>query len=235
MPKRQIFGSIVILIILSFICMYIYDNYKVEVENTLVVSYSNNCESGLKTYYKDKNDNIYYLYCLDDITVDFVDHDISLDRALATKQITIDEVISSYMKNINITEYPSKGMIYNNEDMSVLKCQLNNNDYYFGPSSMNIERGFCEDKPYIDTFIRYYTVIEVYNNMNEEYTYLTISEFNSEITKNIVIEKELGNDLIAGYTYEFEFGFLNNNIDYDLDQVFDKNNLLSISNGKLLD
>ena len=33
MPKKQIFGSIIILIVLSLICMFIYDEFKDEKNN----------------------------------------------------------------------------------------------------------------------------------------------------------------------------------------------------------
>ena len=88
MPKKQIIGSIIIIIILSFICMYIYDNYKIEAKTTLVVD-SETDEKGIKEYYSDKNAN-YYLYNIGGVEIDFTDRDLELNRALEAKQTTME-------------------------------------------------------------------------------------------------------------------------------------------------
>ena len=85
MPKKQIFGSIIVLVLLSLVCMYIYDNYKVVNKTKLIIDKKDNCIGNLDLYYTDSNGNNYYLYCLDDITVDYGDRKLDLNKALNRK------------------------------------------------------------------------------------------------------------------------------------------------------
>ena len=109
MPKKQIFGSIIILIVLSLICMFIYDEFKDEKNNHQKKLIVEKGGSKLSLYYTDKNHH-YYVYGLRKIIVDYGDHDLELDKALEAKQITIDEVIH-LIGNDNKLSYGDGGSI----------------------------------------------------------------------------------------------------------------------------
>ena len=53
MPKKQIFGSIIILIVLSLICMFIYDEFKDEKNNHQKKLIVEKGGSKLSLYYTD--------------------------------------------------------------------------------------------------------------------------------------------------------------------------------------
>lgn len=231
MSKKQIVGSIFILIILSFICMFIYDNFKDakgERQTKLVVEGNN---SGLTLYYTDSSKSNYYLYDLDKIIVDYGDHSLELDKALEAKQITVNEIIS-LIGSDNIIHYKDGGStkIYN-QDVSLLQCQTidGNEDYYFGPSNMQYAEGFCREVPYICSFIRTYLILDISDSNDKKYSYLTLKEFQSEEVTTIKVEKELVSDIEEDQYYEFQFGSLTENDKTDIKSLFDSHLLLSIS------
>lgn len=231
MPKRQIIGSILILIILSFICMFIYDEFKdrkEERQTKLVVEGKN---SGLTLYYQDSNKKNYYLYDFSQVTVDYGDHSLDLNKALEAKQITVNEIIS-LIGTDNIIHYKDGGStkIYN-QNLSLLQCQTidGNEDYYFGPSNMQYAEGFCREVPYICSFIRTYLVLDISDSNDKKYSYLTLKEFQSEEVTTIKVEKELVFDIEEDQYYEFQFGSLTENDKTDIKNLFDSHLLLSIS------
>jgi len=232
MPKKQIFGSIIIIVLLSFICMYIYDNYKVEKETKLVIDKKNNCIGNLDLYYTDSKGNNYYLYCLDKIIVDYGDRILDLDKALDRKQITMDFVYEQVKKNGSVDSYlDSESLKYSNNDFSLLMCKTSfgNNDYYFGPSNMQYMEGFCKDDPYTCSFVRTYLVLDMSESNDNEFTYLTLREFQDEEVVTIKVIKELIPEIIEDNYYEFMFGSLGKSKETDIKTIFESNLLLSIT------
>lgn len=231
MPKKQIVGSIFILIILSFICMFIYDEFKDKKEERQTRLIVEKKDSELTLYYTDFSKNNYYLYGLNKITVDYGDHSLELNKALEAKQITVNEIIELIGKE-NEADYPDGGSIkFHNKDISLLQCQTleGNQDYYFGPSNMPYAEGFCKEVPYICSFVRTYLVLDISDSNNEEYIYLTLREFQGEEVATIRVEKKLIQDIQEDQYYEFQFGSLKVSDKTDIKSLFESHVLLSIS------
>jgi len=223
MPKKQIIGSIIIIIILSFICMYIYDNYKVEATTTLVVDSSTD-EKGIKEYYSDKNAN-YYLYNIGGVEIDFTDRDLELDRALEAKQTTMEEVLGMLTKKVSMNNVN----LYQNDDLSILECKLDNNkyNYLFGGPSMEYKEGMCAKDPYICSFNKMYYVIYIGDNKTNDNMFLTIKDDSD--TATIQVSKDIAKKLEENKYYTFTFGSTNEEIDDDIKNVFDNNIILKIN------
>ena len=117
MPKKQIIGNIIMIIILSLICMYIYDNYHVEKETNLIVETGNNNKTVVNYLNTKKND--YYLYNIDNIIVDYPDRTLELNRALEMKQITMKEVLEYLEEKVNMND--GNTILYQNADFSLLQ------------------------------------------------------------------------------------------------------------------
>lgn len=224
MPKRQMVGSIIILAILSFICMYIYDNYRVEKKTTLIVETGNNNKTIVNYLNTKKSD--YYLYNIDNIVVNYPDRKLDLSKALELQQITIDEVLT-YLEETSPND--GKTVLYRNDDFSVLKCTLDNGNvnYIFGHKSMAYKESFCAEKPYLCTFTKSYLVLDI-SEGKENYDYLTLKNDASEEVATIQIDRNLITDLNVGNIYEFNFASFNDVVDGDIKSIFDNNQILDI-------
>ncbi len=222
MPKKQIIGSIIIIIILSFICMYIYDNYKIEATTTLVVD-SEIEEKGIKEYYSDKNAN-YYLYNIGGVEIDFTDRDLELNRALEAKQTTMEDVLGMLTKKVTMDNVN----LYQNDDLSILQCKLDNGkyNYLFGGPSMEYKEGMCAKEPYICSFDKMYYVIYIGDNKTNDNMFLTIKD--DDDTATIQVSKDIANKLSENKYYSFTFGSTNEEIDDNIKSVFDNNIILDI-------
>lgn len=232
MPKRQIFGSLIILVVLSFICMMIYDEFKDvknERETKLIVEKGN---SGLKLYYIDSTNRNYYLYGLDKITVDYGDRKLELNKALEARQITIAEIVS-LIGNKNELPYWDGGSVkINNDNLALLQCHTpsGNLDYYFGPSDMEYKPGFCEDEPYICLFTKTYLVLDVSDSNDDNYIYLTLKMFQGEEVVTVKVKKNLiGNSILEDQYYEFQFASKGNSSNENIEAIFDSHELISIT------
>ena len=222
MPKKQIIGSIIIIIILSFICMYIYDNYKIETKTTIKVV-ENNENKEIKDYYSDKIGN-YYLYNIDSIEVDFTDRDLDLDRALEAKQITMEEVLNLLTKKFET----KNAKLYQKDNVSILQCELENGkyNYIFGGESMEYREGMCDKTPYLCTFDKTYYVIDISESKTNKDMYLTIrSDIDTE-TSTIKVKENVAANLEAKKYYKFTFGSRKENVDSEIKDVFDNNIIL---------
>lgn len=229
MPKKQIFGSIIILIVLSLICMFIYDEFKDEKNNHQKKLIVEKGGSKLSLYYTDKNHH-YYVYGLRKIMVDYGDHDLELDKALEAKQITIDEVIH-LIGNDNKLSYGDGGSIkINNQDISLLQCHTTNGnrDYYFGPSNMVKKEGFCQEEAYICTFTKTYLVRDITESNDSKYIYLTLRAFQDEEVFTVKVKKSLNSEIEEGKSYEFTFASIGNSKKEDIESIFTNHKLLSI-------
>lgn len=231
MPKKQILGSIIVLVLLSFVCMYIYEHYKVVNETKLVINEKENCIGNLDLYYTDKEGNNYYLYCLDSVIVDYGDRTLDLNKALDRKQIDMDFVYEQVKEDSKINSYDDGGSLrYSNSNFSLLSCKTTsgNNDYYFGPSDMEYREGFCEDKPYTCSFTRTYLVLDTSDSNDEKYIYLTLREYQEEEVVTVKVEKELISSIIEDTYYEFKFGSTGKSDKTDIKTIFESNLLLEI-------
>ena len=230
MTKKQMLGSIIILVILSFICMFIYDQFKDEQKERKTQLLVEQGDKELTLYYTDLENRNYYLYGLNEIIVDYGDHTLELNKALEAKQISMNEVIS-LIGNENEQSYWDGGSIkINNEDLSLLQCHTldGNQDYYFGPSDMEYKSGFCEADPYICSFIRTYLVLDISDSNDEQYVYLTLRAFQDEEVVTVKVEKNLTNEIVEDYYYEFQFAYLGKEDKEDIQSIFENNRLLTI-------
>ena len=232
MSRKQILKSIIVLILLSFICIYIYNNYKIENVTKLVINENEECIGNLELYYTDTDGNNYYLYCLDGIIVDYGDRKLELNKALDRKQITMDFVYEEVKKNGRVNSYWDGGSIkYSNDNFSLLKCQTiaGNNDYYFGPSDMEKREGFCQDLPYTCSFTRTYLILDTSISNDENYIYLTLREFQAEEVVTIKIEKAIVPEIIEDSYYAFKFASTGKSDKTDIKTLFESNRLLEIT------
>lgn len=230
MPKKQIFGSIIILVILSFICMFIYDEFKEEKKNRETKLIVEKGDKKLSLYYTDTTGKNYYLYGLNNITVDYGDHVLELNRALEAKQITMDEVIELVGKE-NEVSYLDGGITkINNQDLALLQCKTieGNQDYYFGPSDMENREGFCKEEPYICSFTKTYLVLDVIDSNDDKYVYLTLRMFQDEEVVTVKVDKNLAVDMVEDQSYEFQFTSIGDNQQEDIQSIFKNHKLISI-------
>lgn len=231
MSKRQIFGTIIILIILSFICMFIYDEFKDEQKERKTELIVEKGDNKLTLYYTDSDGKNYYLYGLDKIIVDYGDHDLELDKALEAKQISMESVIE-LIGNKNQQSYWDGGSIkINNNDLSLLQCHTTNGneDYYFGPSDMEKQEGFCEDEPYICSFIKTYLVLDVSDSNDEKYVYLTLKQYQGEEVVTVKVERSLIDEMIEDQFYEFQFTSVGASEEESIEDIFKNHELVSIT------
>jgi len=232
MPKKQIFGSIIILILLCFICMYIYDNFSVVNVTKLVIDKSDNCIGNLDLYYTDSDGNDYYLYCLDSLVVDYGDRTLELNKALERKQIEMDFIFEEVKKEGSVITYKDGGSLkYSNNDFTLLSCQTvdGNNDYYFGPRDMEYREGFCREVPYTCSFTRTYLVLDMSDSNDYDYVYLTLREFQEEEVVTVKVKRSLASVIVEDNNYEFTFASTGKSSSIDIKTLFESNTLLSIN------
>lgn len=234
MGKKQILGSVLILCLLCFVCKFIYTEFKVEdseKQTKLVITKTDNNSVKFDLYYSDDDVN-YYIYNLDKIIVDYGDRKLDLNRALETKQITMDFILKYVKDNGRVDGYWDGGTIkYTNDDFTVIKCKTieGNNDYYFGPSDMKYKEGFCIEEPYICLFSKSYLVLDISESNDENYSYLTLREFQGEDVVTVKVKKEFTTDMIEENYYTFSFNNLGKSFDEDIKSVFDNHHLFSVN------
>lgn len=231
MTRRQIIGTIFILVILSFICMFIYDEFKDEQKERRTELIVEKGDNKLTLYYTDSKDRNYYLYGLDKITVDYGDHDLELNKALEAKQFDMKSVIE-LIGSKNQESYWDGGSIkINNQDISLLQCHTTdgNEDYYFGPSDMEKKEGFCKDEPYICSFTKTYLVLDVSESNDENFVYLTLKMFQGEEVVTVKVEKNLISEMIEDQFYEFQFTSVEVTDSETIEDIFKNHKLVSIT------
>ena len=227
MPKKQILGMVIIIVILSFICMYIYDNFKVEVKTTIIADYTDSNE--LIDYYKDRNNNNYYLLGLDSIIIDYTDRTLELSRALDTKQIDMDFIFENLTKKYSLED--EKINFYQNSNFSLLECIKadNTKNYIFGQNVMNYNEGLCEDEPYICSFYKKYYVIDVTDSNNNKFKYLTLRDLTNNEVDTVKISVDYLDEMLIGETYVFKFASINSVIDSNIKDIFNNNTVLDMT------
>ena len=226
MPKKQILGMGIIIVILSFICMYMYDNFKVEVNTTVEVNYSDKEE--LVEYYQDRDNNSYYLLGLDSIIIDYTDRKLDLDRALNTKQIDMEFIFENLKEKYSINN--DKVKFYQNNDFSLLECTKDDGtkNYIFGKDVMNYKEGLCKNKPYLCSFTKKYYILDITDSNDLKFRYITLrSTTNGEVDTIKMNSNDLDNIFIGQY-YNFEFASTNDTVDGSIKEIFNNNSIIDI-------
>lgn len=235
--KRKVIECILAVILLSFACICIYNRFEDRKDNIItkiVSSVSNDCEKGLSKYYTDSDDNNYYLYCLDELDVDFGNRTLELNKALDLKQIDMEFVLGEVKK---VETYRDGGSIlYKNDSFAVLQCNTvdGNHDYYFGPSDMKYEEGFCKRGAYLCSFTKTYLLLDVSPSNDSNFVYLTLKETKED---DVVTKKVNNNGLVnleEDRYYEFKFGSFGTNTSNNISDVFDNNVLLNVNQTNLI-
>ena len=225
MPKKQIFEGIVIIIILSFICMYIYDNYKVEKKISIIINESEKCAKTLKKYYTDKYNNNYFLYCLDNIIIDYSDRTLEFDKALEAKQIKNDYLINNASKNNE--KSTDKYNYYESDNYSIIECKMkDNNNYIIGNTSLNYSEGMCDENPYTYTFIKEYYVMDITTSKTND-IYLTLKDEQLQEVSTIKLDSKYIATFKQGSYYNFKFASASDDVD-NIEKNFKENILLNI-------
>ena len=226
MPKKQIIGVILQIVVLSLLCVYIYDNFKVEKKTTLVVEKGQNYNTIV--HYLDNKKADYYTYNIDNIVVDFPDRDLDLNRALDLNQITMKEVLEFLTEKVELNE--GKVKLYQNEDFSLLECKFDNKtNYIFGDTTMVYKESFCAPEPYLCSYTKTYTVIDINNGKDNKSTYVTLKNDLSEEVSTMELANNLTSNLEINKGYKFTFASTNNKVDVDIKSVFANNELISIT------
>lgn len=231
MPKKQIFGSIIILVVLCFVCMFIYDEFKDRKDDRKILLLTDTGKSQLILYYNDNENNNYYLYGLNEVVVDYGDRTLELDKALEARQISINDIYSIIGEDHKISYDDGGSVKINNDKISFLQCNTldGNKDYYFGPSNMEYREGFCKNSPYVCSFTKTYLILDICNSNNENYVYLTLRMFQDEEIVTVRVDKSLINNILEDNYYEFEFASLGSSDLNDIKSVFENHKLISIN------
>ena len=226
MPKKQIFGSIILIVILSFVCMYIYDNFKVEKETKLIIEQGNNNNTIINYSSTKKAD--YYLYNIDSIIVDFSDRKLELNKALEMKQISIDDVLEFVSEKANFND--GNTILYQNDNLSVLECRFEDKtNYIFSNHTFSYRDSYCNEITYQCAFTKTYYVLDINNTKSKDDVYLTLKNNATGEVATIEIEKEKIKDLEANKYYAFKFASTNDRIDKDIRSIFEGNRILEIT------
>ncbi|MGE5455632.1 MAG: hypothetical protein ACM3O4_00805 [Ignavibacteriales bacterium] len=108
-----------------------------------------------KLYYTDNEGRDYYLWCLDEVEINFADGPMTLSKALKNKEIILPHIINflTYYNGWHDGGTSIYKDIKNEKakyGFSILICKNKtgkngqNNDIYIGPSFMSYEEGFCK-------------------------------------------------------------------------------------------
>lgn len=224
MPKKQILGSILIIVLLCFVCKYIYDNYKVEPTTSLVIKETTDCKDSIKEYYTNEKENFtIYVDCIDDVVVDFTDRTLELNKAYEARQIDIS-TIKKLLKKKHIIK--DKVNYYQGENISMLECIFDNKTNYIFGKDLEYTEGICDERPYLTKFEKTYYVLDVSKSKTKDITYLTIKDETLDEVTTISINNDF--ELVEDNTYIFTFGKYNNNATNDIKTTFAENVLLDV-------
>lgn len=222
MPKKQMLGSIIIVIILAFICKYIYDNYRVEPTTSLIIKEETNCKDNIKEYYV--TDKItFYLDCIDDVVVDFTDRTLELNKAYEARQIDIDTIKKMLKKKYTLND--KKVNYYENENIGMLECIFDDKVNYIFGKNIEYSEGVCNERPYLTKFTKDYLVLDVSKSKTKDFTYVTLKDDTLDEVTTISLDNKY--ILKEDTTYKFTFGRYNTNNENDIKSIFTNNILLS--------
>jgi len=218
MPKKQMLGSILIIVVLCFVCKYIYDNYKVEPKTSLIIKEEAECKDSIKEYYT--TDKItFYLDCIDDVVVDFTDRTLELNKAYEARQIDIDTIKKLLKKKYTLND--KKVNYYENESIGMIECVLDDKTNYIFGKDIEYSEGLCNSRPYLTKFTKEYLVLDVSKSKTKDLTYVTLEDEElDEVTTISLDDKYL---LKEDTTYKFIFGKYNNKTENDIKSIFTNN------------
>ena len=224
MPKKKLIKSTLIIIALSLICMYIYDNYKVEVTTSFIIKEKESCKDNLKKYIK-IGKNTFYLYCLEDVVVDYTDRTLELNKALEAKQMDVDTIKELSEKKYSLNN--EKINFYQNKNISMLECIHNDGNTYIIGKNFEYTEGMCNSKPYLSKYEKDYYILDISPSKTENFMYVTLRDLETEKVDTITMDNtyELKEDCV----YTFTFGKYNNKIITDIKNEFSENVLLDIT------
>lgn len=230
MPKKQIFGSIIMLIILSFICMFIYDEFKDRKDDRKISLLTDTGKNQLVLYYSDNENNNYYLYGLKSITVDYGDRTLELNKALEARQISISDIYNIIGEDNKISYDDGGSVKISNGKISFLQCNTldGNKDYYFGPSNMEYREGFCNNSPYICLFTKTYLILDISNSNDSKYVYVTVRNSQDEEVVTAKTDEYILKDVSEDEYYEFTFASTGKSISDKNKAIFENNKLISV-------
>ena len=223
MPKKQIFGTILILVILSFICIYIYNNYKVESTTKLIANNNNECKNELVEYYKTDKET-YYLYCLNDVVVDYTDRTLELNKAMAARQMDKENLLKLVSKKYTLND--GKINYYQNDELGILECIFDDKINYIIGTSIEYKEGMCDEFPYLSMFTKNYIVLDVSKSKSNYMTYLTLKDNELDEVSTISINSEY--DFVEDTEYAFKFGKYKDIIGNSIKDIFEENILLGV-------
>lgn len=224
MPKKQIVGTILILIALSFICIYIYKNYKVESTTKLLANKNGECKNELVEYYKTDKET-YYLYCLNDVIVDYTDRTLELNKAMAARQMDKENLLKLVSKKYSLSD--GKINYYQSDEIGILECIFDGKTNYIIGNNIEYKEGMCNDFPYLSIFKKTYTVLDVSNSKTQDMLYLTLKDILTDEVATISIDNEYV--FIEDTDYEFEFGKYKDVVGTSIKETFDENVLLNVN------
>ena len=195
-------------------------------------------------YYEGENQKI-YLYCLDGITLNDGQKDVSLKDYIDSEGKDIEKALSLFVNHdklwddsINALEdggtviYKDSGLTgVTNHGLTMIKCASLNGgkDIYFGPYNMKYQNSYCdptvEDKLY---FVKTYTVLYKLESNDQQFVYLTLQQFQNDNLDTVKVPKERAKGIKAGNNYEFTFQYKDKYIDdNNIKSVFTNANVVS--------
>lgn len=186
------------------------------------------CSNKPELLLNDHNINI-YTYCLDNMEVSVDNTRVKLDEYIVNNVDWFEHIISKLDNVNNLGDGGTK--IYKGSNITVIKCNtLNGNkDVYIGNRDLEFKENFCKDNNY--TFVRTYTVKDIEEYTEQQYTSdgiqvsysnsfkVTLSQFQKEEV-SVIINNLWDIRLEKDKIYEFEFklydsaGEINDSIDY---------------------
>lgn len=230
---------------IKFLGMTIYKNIKKP--NKTIVDYAymidvfktRNCNEQPKLYYEMNGKNI-YTYCLDSIIIDNGDK-LELKDYINQNDQKLEEIMSTLTKvdiykDGGTTIYRDLGTSgFSKTGLTVIKCNKMltdnsvNNDIYFGPISMEYMDGFCtNDVTSNKTFTRTYNILNIADSDDEEYVYLTLRQFQGEEVATVKVLRRLALAIKEDHNYEFTFQYVIKQDTKNINDIFDKYDLISI-------
>lgn len=199
-------------IILGFILIISLSGCEKEITN---INYKtiDECSNKPELLLNDSEINI-YTYCLNDMNVNVGETTLKLDEYISSNDNWFENIISK-LDNVD-TIYDGGTKIYKGDNITVIKCNTldGNKDVYIGNEDLEFKQNFCKNDNY--TFVRTYTVKDIEEYTEQQYTSdgipvsygnsfkVNLSQFQKEET-TVIINNLWDIKLEKNKNYEFEF------------------------------
>lgn len=220
--------------------IYKKTNATIDYAYTIDTVKAKNCHREPKLYYEMADKNI-YTYCLDSIIIDDGHDKFELKDYIGKNSNVVEEIINTLTsveiyKDGGTTVYrdmePSE---FTKNGLTVIKCNKMltdnsvNNDIYFGPMSMEFIDDFCTRKgTNTKTFTRTYNILNIADSDDEEYVYLTLRQFQFDEVATVKVLRTLALAIKEEHNYEFTFQYVIKQDTKNINDIFDKYDLISI-------